>query len=83
MTCWSCKAAVPEGQNPWVSRWRFAAYIEPVLPVSYEARNIAWLIEQVSHSSNSIWTEYHISYFSNHASLLCAITNFKAFLACT
>ena len=34
----SSEAAVPEGQNAWVSRWRFAAYLEPVLPVSYETQ---------------------------------------------
>src|SRR5437762_5298244 len=31
----SSEAAVPEGQNAWVSHWRFAAYLEPVGPVAY------------------------------------------------
>jgi hypothetical protein len=46
----SGQAVAPEGQNPWVSRWRFAAYIEPVLPVSYEARSIAWMTPMTGRS---------------------------------
>ena len=40
----------PEGQNSWVSRWRFAAYLEPVPPVSYETRNIAWMTKLTGRS---------------------------------
>lgn len=46
----SGQAVAPEGQNPWVSRWRFAAYLEPVLPVSYEARGIAWMTPMTGRS---------------------------------
>jgi outer membrane protein assembly factor BamB len=46
----SREAAAPEGQNSWVSRWRFAAYLEPVLPVSYETKNIAWMTRMTGRS---------------------------------
>jgi len=46
----SGEAAVPVGQNPWVSRWRFAAYLEPVLPVSYETKNVAWMTKMTGRS---------------------------------
>ena len=49
----SSEAAVPEGQNPWVSRWRFAAYLEPVPPVSYETRNIAWMTRMTGRSMSA------------------------------
>jgi hypothetical protein len=46
----SSEAAVPEGQNAWVSRWRVAAYLEPVPPISYESRNIAWMTKMTGRS---------------------------------
>jgi outer membrane protein assembly factor BamB len=46
----SAEAAVPEGQNAWVSRWRFAAYLEPVPPISYESRNIRWMTKMTGRS---------------------------------
>ncbi len=46
----SGEATAPEGQNPWVSRWRFAAYLEPVPPVSYETKNIAWMTKLTGRS---------------------------------
>ena len=46
----SGEATAPEGQNPWVSRWRFAACLEPVLPVSYETKNIAWMTKMTGRS---------------------------------
>jgi outer membrane protein assembly factor BamB len=46
----SGEATAPEGQNPWVSRWRFAAYLEPVLPVSYETKNITWMTKLTGRS---------------------------------
>jgi outer membrane protein assembly factor BamB len=46
----SGQATAPEGQNSWVSRWRCAAYLEPVLPVSYETRNIAWMTKMTGRS---------------------------------
>ncbi len=49
----SGQAAVPEGQNPWVSRWRFAAYLEPVLPVSYETNNVAWMTKMTGRSMSA------------------------------
>ncbi len=44
------EAAVPVGQNAWVSRWRIAAYLEPVPPFSYETRNIAWMTRMTGRS---------------------------------
>ncbi len=46
----SGEATAPEGQNPWVSRWRFAAYLEPELPVAYETKNIAWMTRMTGRS---------------------------------
>jgi hypothetical protein len=49
----SDEAAVPEGQNPWVSRWRLAAYVEPVLPVSYQTKNVAWMTKMTGRSMSA------------------------------
>jgi outer membrane protein assembly factor BamB len=49
----SGEAAVPTGQNPWVSRWRIAAYLEQVLPVSYESKNIQWMTRMTGRSMSS------------------------------
>jgi outer membrane protein assembly factor BamB len=49
----SGEAAAPEGQNPWVSRWRFAAYLEPVPPFSYQTRNIAWMTKMTGRSMSA------------------------------
>jgi outer membrane protein assembly factor BamB len=49
----SGQAAMPVGQNPWVSNWRFAAYLEPVLPVSYQTRNIAWMTKMTGRSMSA------------------------------
>jgi hypothetical protein len=46
----SGEATAPEGQNPWVSRWRFAAYLEPELPVWHETKNIAWMTKMTGRS---------------------------------
>jgi outer membrane protein assembly factor BamB len=46
----SAEAAAPEGQNAWTSRWRFAAYLEPILPVSYETQNVAWMTKLTGRS---------------------------------
>lgn len=46
----SAAATAPEGQNSWVSRWRFAAYLEPRLPVAYETRNLAWMTKMTGRS---------------------------------
>ncbi|HUR44407.1 MAG TPA: PQQ-binding-like beta-propeller repeat protein [Candidatus Saccharimonadales bacterium] len=46
----SSEATAPEGQNSWVSRWRVAAYLEPVLPVSYETKNIPWMTKMTGRS---------------------------------
>ena len=46
----SKEATLPTGQNAWISYWRFAAYIEPVGPVSYETRNIAWMTKLTGRS---------------------------------
>ena len=49
----SGEAAVPEGQNLWVSHWRFAAYLEPLLPVSYQTENIAWMTKMTGRSMSA------------------------------
>ena len=46
----SGEATAPEGQNLWVSRWRFAAYLEPVAPISYDTRNVAWMTKLTGRS---------------------------------
>ncbi len=68
----SGEAAVPVGQNPWVSRWRFAAYLEPVLPVSYETRNVAWMTKMTGRSmSGPIIVGDRIFVGSGMTDLLC------------
>ena len=68
----SGEAAVPEGQNAWVSRWRFAAYLEPVLPVSYETKNIAWMTKMTGRSmSQPIVVGDRIYVGSGMTDLLC------------
>jgi outer membrane protein assembly factor BamB len=65
-------AAVPEGQNPWVSRWRFAAYLEPLPPLSYETRNIVWMTKMTGRSmSGSIVVGGRIYIGSGMTDLVC------------
>jgi outer membrane protein assembly factor BamB len=49
----SGEAALPVGQNPWVSNWRLAAYLEPVLPVSYQTENVAWMTKMTGRSMSA------------------------------
>lgn len=68
----SDKAAVPRGQNPWVSRWRVAAYIEPALPVCYETKNVAWMTPMTGRSmSQPILVGDRIYVGSGMTDLLC------------
>jgi outer membrane protein assembly factor BamB len=68
----SGQATAPEGQNSWVSRWRFAAYLEPVPPVSYETRNIAWMTRMTGRSmSQPIVVRDRIYVGSGMTDLLC------------
>ena len=68
----SGEATAPEGQNPWVSRWRFAAYLEPVLPVSYETKNITWMTKMTGRSmSQPIIVGDRICVGSGMTDLLC------------
>ncbi len=68
----SGQATAPEGQNSWVSRWRFAAYLEPVPPVSYESRNIAWMTRMTGRSmSQPIVVGDRIYIGSGMTDLLC------------
>ncbi len=68
----SGRAVVPEGQNPWVSHWRFAAYLEPVAPVSYQSRNIAWMTPMTGRSmSQPIIVGDRIYVGSGMTDLLC------------
>ena len=68
----SGQAIAPVGQNPWVSRWRFAAYLEPVPPVSYESRNIAWMTKLTGRSmSQPIVVGERIFVGSGMTDLLC------------
>jgi hypothetical protein len=68
----SGEATAPEGQNAWVSRWRFAAYLEPVPPVSYETRNIAWMTRMTGRSmSQPIIVDDRVYIGSGLTDLLC------------
>jgi outer membrane protein assembly factor BamB len=68
----SGEATAPEGQNAWVSRWRVAAYLEPVLPVSYETRNIVWMTKMTGRSmSQPIVAGDRIYVGSGMTDLLC------------
>lgn len=40
----------PAGQNAWVSKWRFAAYVTPPAPVSYTTKNVAWMTRVTGRS---------------------------------
>jgi outer membrane protein assembly factor BamB len=68
----SGQATAPEGQNSWVSRWRFAAYLEPVPPVSYETKNIAWMTRMTGRSmSQPIVVGNRVYIGSGMTDLLC------------
>src|SRR4029453_18539952 len=68
----SSEAAVPEGQNAWVSHWRFAGDIEPAGPVSYESKNIAWMTKLTGRSmSQPIVVGDRIFLGSGMTDLLC------------
>jgi outer membrane protein assembly factor BamB len=68
----SGEATAPEGQNAWVSRWRAAAYLEPVLPVSYETKNIVWMTKMTGRSmSQPIIVGDRIYLGSGMTDLLC------------
>jgi outer membrane protein assembly factor BamB len=68
----SGEATAPEGQNPWVSRWRYAAYLEPVLPVSYETKNVTWMTKMTGRSmSQPIIVGDRIYVGSGMTDLLC------------
>jgi len=72
----SNEAAVPEGQNAWVSHWRFAAYLEPVPPVSYESKNIRWMTKMTGRSmSQPIIVGERIYIGSGTTDLLCLDKN--------
>ena len=43
----------PEGQNAWISKWRFAAYLSPQMPATYETKNIAWMTKLPGFSASS------------------------------
>ncbi|MFI5381459.1 MAG: PQQ-binding-like beta-propeller repeat protein [Tepidisphaerales bacterium] len=68
----SGEAALPTGQNAWISYWRFAAYLEPVPPVSYETKNIAWMTKMTGRSmSQPIIVGERIYIGSGMTDLLC------------
>jgi outer membrane protein assembly factor BamB len=68
----SADAAAPEGQNVWVSRWRIAAYLEPVLPVAYETKNVAWMTRMTGRSmSQPVVVGDRIYVGSDMTDLLC------------
>lgn len=72
----SREAARPEGQNAWVSHWRFAAYIEPAGPVSYESKGIAWMTKLTGRSmSQPIVVGDRIFLGSGMTDLLCIDKN--------
>ena len=68
----SSEATAPAGQNAWVSHWRIAAYLEPVLPVSYQSKNIAWMTKMTGRSmSQPIIVSDRIYVGSGMTDLLC------------
>ncbi|MGA2498729.1 MAG: PQQ-binding-like beta-propeller repeat protein [Tepidisphaeraceae bacterium] len=68
----SSEAAVPEGQNAWVSHWRFAAYLEPVPPISYESKGIIWMTRMTGRSmSQPIVVGERLYIGSGMTDLLC------------
>ena len=50
----SCaQSTKPEGQNEWVSKWRFSIYFSAPLPATYEAKNIAWMTRLPGFSASA------------------------------
>ncbi len=43
----------PVGQNPWVSKWLFSAYLSAPLPAKYETKNIVWMAKLPGFSASS------------------------------
>jgi len=43
----------PEGQNPWVSKWRFSTYLSAPLPAEYATKNIAWMTKLPGFSASA------------------------------
>src|SRR4029079_9846569 len=68
----SDEAVKATGQNSWVSLWRFAAYLEPVLAVSYAANNSTWMTKRTGRSmSQPIVVGDRIFVGSNMTDLVC------------
>ncbi len=42
-----------EGQNAWISKWRFAAYLSPAMPATYETTNISWMAKLPGFSASA------------------------------
>ncbi len=43
----------PEGQNAWISKWRFSVYFSAPLPATYTTHNIAWMAKLPGFSASS------------------------------
>ncbi len=43
----------PEGQNEWISKWLFSAYVSAPLPATYETQHIAWMTKLPAFSASS------------------------------
>ncbi|MFT7640774.1 MAG: outer membrane protein assembly factor BamB [Pirellulaceae bacterium] len=68
----SSQAVAATGQNSWISRWLFAAYLEPALPISYESKNIGWMTKMTGRSmSQPIVVGDKIFVGSGMTDLLC------------
>jgi outer membrane protein assembly factor BamB len=66
------RATAPVGQNPWSSRWYFAAYLVPLPPFSYETQNVAWMTPMTGRSmSQPIVVGDRIFVGSGISDLLC------------
>ena len=66
------RATAPIGQNPWNSRWYFAAYLAPVEPISYETRNIDWMTPMTGRSMSApIVVGDRVFVGSNISDLMC------------
>jgi outer membrane protein assembly factor BamB len=50
----SCdQSSGPEGQNEWISKWLFSAYLSAPLPASYQTNHIAWMARLPGFSASS------------------------------
>ena len=50
----SCEEGTkPEGQNPWISKWRFSSYFSAPLPAEYTTQHIVWMTKLPGFSASA------------------------------